>query len=185
MAKAKRIKRTHKFQLNINKGIESWLHERIPMLKEQKKFSQYVREGLSLMIYFAEWGITAQSVYDLFMELRSGQTNKLFEMFPHLQPNIGQVAPVSQPPAPDTSELAKEIATQLILRGGKDTLQMIQGGQQPDSNRTGQLTGKPLAAPQFALPNWDEEDDTPTVIINKSNDMSSAANFVTALRSMQ
>lgn len=159
----------HHFWLNIWKPLEGELDNQVAQLKKQRQFAETVRDGLRLIL-----------------DLRAGSLSVLFELFPHLQERLtAQPAPVSQPPAPDTSELAKEIATQLILRGGKDTLQMMQGGQQPDSNRTGQLTGKQLAAPSFAMPTFDDDDDTPTVIVNRSTDMSSAANFLTALQHMQ
>jgi len=148
--------------------------ETIKTLKSKRAFSAVVRDGIRLIV-----------------DLREKNLDVLYELFPWVIDRLAQEQVVIQsPPAPQNNKaLEDKIARleDLILEITRGTL-MIQAqstGQQPDSNRTGQLTGKPLAAPQFALPNWDEEDDTPTVIINKSNDMSSAANFVTALRSMQ
>lgn len=128
---AKRVKRNHKFQLNINKPFEAWLDEWIPVLKTQKKFSQYVRDGLQLMIQFAEWGMSAASVLSLVGELREGKTDKLFELFPHIQERVVQAAPTPQSPLSDTESLAREIATQIILQGGKTGMEMVSNLMQP------------------------------------------------------
>lgn len=160
----------YKFWLDAYVQAEYSLMETIEALKAERKFAVTMRNALRLII-----------------DLSSGNIDVLLELFPWVVERIGatQPAPVSQPPAPDTSELAKEIATQLILRGGKDTLQMIQGGQQQDSNRTGQGTGKQLAAPQFALPVFDDDSELPTIITKGSTSVDSSLNFITALQHMQ
>lgn len=162
-----RIKRTHKFQLNINKGAELWLHEWIPVLTLQRKFSQYVRDGLSLMIHFAEWGITAQSVYDLFIELRAGKIDKLIVMFPHLRERLtGQVtAPAPEtPPSASIKALQDQVEqlTQIILQQRlPDELHAAKA--QPITGK--QLgVGKVIAAPTFV------DDDLTVEFVEKEID---------------
>jgi len=183
-----RIKRTHKFQLNINRDIEAWLHEWIPILTKERKFSQYVRDGLSIMIQIAEWGMSATSVLILLSELREGKRDKLYEMFPHLREDTQPAAPPPQPmpPAPNTTELAKEIATQIILQGGADKILMQSTGQQMDSNRTGQ-GAKMLTQQQFALPTFDDDEaeTQEAIAVTKNTTQDSAANFLNAAMALR
>lgn len=194
-----RKKRQHKFQLDINKDVEAWLHERIPILTKQRKFSQYVRDGLSLMIYFAEWGMTAQAVYDLFCELREGKKGKLYEMFPHLKEEHEQAAPPpAPPPPPDTSALERKIEqlTQLVLERGGESIpnttniypQMSGlGGLQKMQPAAPKLaTGKALNAPQFALPVFDDDDEQlPTLVTTKGSAPDAGINFLGGIMSLR
>jgi hypothetical protein len=146
MAKKRDIrkKRQHKFQLDINKSVDNWLHEWIPQLKAQHKFSQYIRDGLTLMFYFAEWGLAVQSVLDLFVQLRNGETDKLFEMFPHLQGRVGQgVSPSSG--AGHLDKLDKiESMLEIVLAEKKD-------GTKYTMQSTIPTTTLPKAAPPKAV----------------------------------
>lgn len=73
------------FWLDTKKPDEAWLLNAIPTLKERRLFSRFIREGVSLMIHFNEWGMKAQEVHDLIASLRAGETEKLLAMFPHLR----------------------------------------------------------------------------------------------------
>lgn len=73
------------FWLDTKKPDEAWLLENIPALKERRLFSRFIREGVSLMIHFNEWGMKAQEVHDLIASLRAGETEKLLTLFPHLR----------------------------------------------------------------------------------------------------
>ena len=108
----------------------------------------------------------------LLWALENNDLSVLFEMFPHLKSQF--IAPAGGDGGPLDE-----------IRG---MLEVIAAGQKTNGylmQSAGQGTGKQLNAPQFALPVFEELDDAPTVIISKSNDLSSANNFVTALKSMQ
>lgn len=99
------------FWLDEQKPNEKWLLENIPMLKSKWVFSRCMREGLELLIHFREWSIKASDVYELIIDLRAGNLDKLVSMFPHFKSKL-----VSN--GAGGNELAKEIAAQIILQGG-------------------------------------------------------------------
>ena len=68
------------FWLDEKKPNEQWLLQNIPVLKSKWIFSRCMREGLELLIYFKEWSIKANDVYDLIVDLRAGNLDKLFSM---------------------------------------------------------------------------------------------------------
>lgn len=99
------------FWLDEHKPNEKWLLENIPMLKSKWIFSRCMREGLELLIHFREWGVKASDVYELIIDLRAGNLDKLLSMFPHFKSKLaGNGA--------GGNDLAKEIAAQIILQGG-------------------------------------------------------------------
>lgn len=173
MAKAERIKRTHKFQLDINKDVESWLHEWIEHLTKQRKFSQYVRDGLRLMI-----------------DLSAGNLDVLIELFPWVSERLAQghgaTPPTPQPPPViNQTELAKEIAAQIVLQGGVNPIEMRSTNtvatQEAPKVSTGQGT-KQIPAPNFAMPVFDDDDDLSTVIVTtKNTNTISTQNFLRSL----
>ncbi|MBA3867555.1 MAG: hypothetical protein H0X30_00220 [Anaerolineae bacterium] len=122
------------FWLDENKPNEQWLLDNIPMLKSKWVFSRCMREGLELLIHFRAWSIKAADVYELLVDLREGNLDKLLAMFPHLRAKFdgGRVG---------ENELAKEIAAQIILQGGS-------GGYLMKSATM--ITPKPLPAPPIA-----------------------------------
>ncbi len=140
---------------------EDWLvYELIGKLKKptkgQGQFTRAIREGIRL------W-----------TSLRDGQVDVLLELFPWVREALTKSAPVASVGGAGGSDLAKEIAAQIILQGGTPGL-LMGAGQGP----------KPLKAPNFDLPSF-EDDDEPTVLIRASTSTDSSMNFVTALRSMQ
>lgn len=197
----KRIKRNHKFQLNINRGDELWLHEWIQILTKQRKFSQYVRDGLSLMIYFAEWGITAQSILELIDGFRQGSLMKLFELWPHFrvqfeqgQGNQQDIQPQSVPVVPPNSDTMKEIdelrksneqlrqmvedLTALVLAIKTNNGYLLQS-EKPAPAATGP---KLLTQQQFALPTFEDDDDetkpAPKIATKVNTSLDSSLNLV-------
>jgi len=187
MAQAKRIKRTHKFQLDIAKEVEAWLDEWIITLKRKKKFSQYIRDGLTIMIYLAEWGIAADSLIEMLRQMREGSKNKMHEMFPHLQED-STPAPVAVDPTPTTTPDIDELKNTI-----RDLTEMVTaltrtGGYTMQSTQPAAGQGmKKIASPNFALPTFEDEDQEtqPAIMVAKSKNNDSAQNFVSALRSMQ
>ena len=142
---------------------EDWLvYELIGKLKKptkgQGQFTRAIREGIRL------W-----------TSLRDGQVDVLLELFPWVREALTKSAPVASVGGAGGSDLAKEIAAQIILQGGTTGF-LMQSAATP--------TGKQITAPKFEIPNF-EDDDQPTVIVRASSNTDSSLNFVTALRSMQ
>ena len=166
MAKAERRKKNHKFQLNVNKEGELWLHEWIERLTKSRKFSQYVRDGLRLMI-----------------DLSAGNLDVLIELFPWVSERLTAVQPIAPAPVDNTD----------ILRELQDLRQIVLERSIPDTSNdypqmqkaAPKLTGKQLAAPQFALPVFDDDSELPTIITKGSTSVDSSLNFITALQHMQ
>lgn len=156
----------HHFWLNIWNGTEGQLDNAVQELKKQRKFAETVRDGLRLIL-----------------DLRAGSLVVLFELFPHLQERLTAqpVSAISQPPpAPNTTELAKEIATQIILQGGADKILMQSTGQ--GSKQIGGF--KPLPLPTF------DEDETeaetqPTIAVTKNVSINAIDNFISAMTSLR
>lgn len=78
------------FWLDIRKPAERWLEEQIEALKKQRKFSQYVRDGLRLMI-----------------DLSACKTDVLVELFPWI---ADRLRPAETPAADEFELLFNEIA---------------------------------------------------------------------------
>jgi len=163
------------FWLDEKKPHEQWLLDNIPMLKSKWVFSRCMREGLELLIHFRQWSIKAVDVYELIMDLREGNLDKLLSMFPHLKTKLGGEG------AGD-NELSKEVRRlqDLMLSISKSdsyTMQSLAPMQKTDGP-------KAINAPNLSMPIF-EDDDEPTVLIRASTCTDSSMNFVTALRSMQ
>jgi hypothetical protein len=122
------------FWLDETKPNEKWLLQNIPMLKSKWIFSRCMREGLELLIHFKEWSIKASDVYDLIIDLRAGNLDKLLSMFPHFKSRLVSGG--------GENDLAKEIAAQIILQGGANSYLM--------QSTTIAMTPKPLPAPPIA-----------------------------------
>ncbi len=125
----------HHFWLNIWNEPENVLDNEMRELKKQRKFAETVRDGLRLIL-----------------DLRAGSLVVLFELFPHLQERlaVGQVVSPPTPAAPDVNELAKEIATQIILQGGGEKY-VLQSTDNPKGLGKGTQS-------QIAMPLFDDDD---------------------------
>jgi hypothetical protein len=102
----------------------------------------------------------------LYYALEQGDLQELFEVFPQYKAQF----------APSTVEALEQFMD--ILRHQ----QVIQPKQEPQ--QIGQGGPKQIAAPNFAMPVF-EEDDEPTVLVRTSNSTESSMNFVNALKNMQ
>ena len=91
----KRYRLKFTFWLDVTKTAELWLADEIENLKNQRLFSQTIRDGIRLMA-----------------ELRAGRTDTLFSLFPWLVSELSA-------PQPD-QELTHEIARlrELIMSQG-------------------------------------------------------------------
>lgn len=102
----------------------------------------------------------------LLWALENNDLSVLFEMFPHLKNQF----------LPDGLNLIEQIQSMLL-----------QTRLMPSDQPAGQPAGlKALNTPTFALPTFDDEDDElPTLVTNKNNDVNAAANLISRALSLQ
>lgn len=102
----------------------------------------------------------------LLWALENNDLSVLFEMFPHLKNQF----------LPDGLNLIEQIQSMLL-----------QTRVMPSDQPAGQPVGlKALNTPTFALPTFDDEDDElPTLVTNKNNDVNAAANLISRALSLQ
>ena len=102
----------------------------------------------------------------LLWALENNDLSVLFEMFPHLKNQF----------LPDGLNLIEQIQSMLL-----------QTRAMPSDQPAGQPVGlKALNAPTFTLPTFDDEDDElPTLVMNKNNDVNAAANLISRALSLQ
>jgi hypothetical protein len=98
---------------------------------------------------------------NLYWALEQGNLEALFDVFPQYKAQF----------APNTAEALEQFMQILQRQQFAPTVESAAGPKQ-------------IAAPNFAMPIF-EEDDEPTVLIRASTSTDSSLNFVTALRSMQ
>ena len=148
------------FWLDMLNTEEQALGDYVEELKSQRRFVQTVRDGLRLI-----------------KDLRAGNTKVLLELFPLVK---AQLAP---PPASnDTSDIKKELdALKELLRSA--TPQIVAA---PRSIAPIVLTGnpRPLEAPKFDLPRFDD-DDGETLVFSKDTRTDSAQNFLNSMLALQ
>lgn len=155
-----------KFWLDAYVQVEYSIMESIAILKSERKFAATMRNALRLII-----------------DLSAGNIDVLLELFPWVKDRLNEeqtTSPTPQPPPiPDPKELAREIATQIILQGGADKILMQSTGQQTDSSRTGQ-GAKMLTQQQFALPTFDDDEaeTQPAIAVTKNTGVDSFGNFL-------
>jgi|SRR5689334_5994341 hypothetical protein len=143
-----------------DKRAEDWnINELITNLKSKGQFTRAIREGLRLWV-----------------DLRAGNTAVLIELFPAFKDKLNP--PPSAAPAGGGgghSELAKEIAAQIILQGGTPGY-LLQSG----------ATGKPkeIKSPKFDLPVFDDDSDLPTLVTHASTATDAGANLVSSLKGL-
>ncbi len=150
----KQIKRTTRhFQLRVEHPKDKHVAEVLDYARTQRREVTVIREAITL--YWA---------------LENNDLSVLFEMFPHLKPQVAHGAG-------GIDEIKAML--EMIARQQKASTEYVMPSPVP-----GTANPKLLAAPHFAVPLF-EEDDEPTVLIRASTSTDSSLNFVTALRSMQ
>lgn len=153
----KQIKRTTRhFQLRVDNPKDAHVREVLDYAKSQRREVTVIREAVTL--YWA---------------LENGNLEALFEAFPQYKAHLTPSTPAAGGGGPldEIKGMLELIAAQQKTDNG---LLMRSAGQGP----------KQIAAPTFAMPIF-EDDDQPTVIISKSTSMDSSMNFVNALKGMQ
>ena len=148
------------FWLDMLIPEEQGLADYVAELKTQRSFVRTIRDGLRLM-----------------RDLRAGSTDVLFELFPFVRQQL-----VPPPPqAGDAGDLKRELdeLKELLLRSTTPPLVAAARSAAP-------LIGpKPLGAPKFDLPTFDDEDDTDTLILAKDTRTDSALNFLNSMLALQ
>lgn len=143
------------FWLDSQKSDEKGLHQLVNNLKAERQFASAIRDGLRLIC-----------------DLRAGNTDVLYELFPNLRPPV------------------------VINRGGNGDLEEIKamlemvvsqqssGGYQMQSALPA-TTGAPRAldVPKLAMPVF-EDDDSDTIIIKKSTSTDASANLLKAMSNL-
>lgn len=161
MAK-ERFRLQYMFWLDMNKPEEHALAETIAELKENKTFSKVVREGIRLMVDLWQGNLVALLTLFPWVE------EAFFERFQKQQPELDHA-------------LREQLARLEYLMGQGIRPTINTGTIQTSSPLAGP---KPLAAPSFALPRFDD-DDGDTLIITKNHDTGSATNFVNMMKDLQ
>jgi hypothetical protein len=161
----KQVRRqTRHFQLRVDHPQDTHVREILDYAKSQRREVTLIRDAVAL--YWA---------------LEQGDLSALFEKFPQYKERLnGRGSGVSG------SELAKEIAAQIILQGSTPGY-MMQSAQPsliapaPETTPSKLISGfKPLAAPV------EEDDDLPTLTLNTSKSVNdSTANLVNCMLGLQ
>jgi len=166
MADTKRYRVMHKFWLDLRKDYEDWLDETIHTLKQERTYSQTVRDGIRLIV-----------------DLRHKKLDALLELFPWVENWI-------------ESEVQRRIAERSIsiqsridrLEGQLDAMSRMQQPQLEAGSERRMLTDngqRPmLPGPQK---NADDEDDTALLTVKKArgDNGQSAENFLKSMMNLQ
>lgn len=149
---------TFRFQLDIGRDNVEFFSQLQKYLAAKKSWKRYAMDGLRL-------------IYDL----KNGSTAVLLELFPNIRDMLGQGCG-------DTNDMLREILDnqrKLLERGITDA----SIPQTPLAALPANGGPKPLNAPTFAMPTWDDEDD---VKIETRRDTSNSAvnNFMKAMSSL-
>lgn len=147
------------FWLDVAKPDELALAEQIEELKQEREFARTLRSGIRLIC-----------------DLKKGQTDVLFELFPWVKNEM-----VSSPSTGTDELLQRELERleEMIL---KQAMPADTPKVPPHAHPSGP---KPLAVPQFARPTFDDEDDLDTVVLQKVAGGNSAMNFVRSMLSLE
>jgi len=136
-------------------------HTRKYQFRNDHPMDQHVEDILNFWKKGKQEITNLRKAVALYYALEQGDLPQLFEFFPQYKAQF----------APNTAE-ALEQFMQILQRQQVATVPEPAAGP------------KQIAAPNFAMPIF-EEDDEPTVLIRTSSSTDSSLNFVTALRNMQ
>lgn len=148
----------YRFWLDIAKPDEETIADKIEILKNERSFTQTIRDGVNLIV-----------------DLRAGKTDVLFELFPLMKAKLQSSSSGSN----DNGNISRDIArleTLILQQGSKPEqpiMKPVSGGLQP-------LQGfKPLAPPP-------EDDSDMDLIVTKAvGDGKSASNFLASMNALQ
>ncbi|MEZ4667824.1 MAG: hypothetical protein R3E39_07915 [Anaerolineae bacterium] len=145
------------FWLDMHKSDEHELAETIDDLKTRKLFAKSVRDGITLVV-----------------SLMEGRLDVLFSMYPWVREEFEKRAGMRSAEA-----LEAQLNRIEQLMGQGITLPVDMKVQPSGAGP------KPLKAPSFALPRFDDDDELDTLIINKSTSTNAALNFVNNMKNLQ
>lgn len=154
------------FWLDIRRDEEYVVAEQIQLLKSQRAFAKTIRDGIRLIC-----------------DLRAGNISVLLELFPFVQAKLASQTVSS---STDNSDLKHEIETlkALLLRSTIPSM-----GTSPRSIGSAPLIDgpKPLAAPKFDLPRFDEDEDNEaeTLILTRDTSVDAGLNFLNSILALQ
>ena len=101
MAAKSRYRVMHKFWLDITKNTEEWLDEQITQLKQQRAYTEAVRDGLRLIL-----------------DLRAGRLDVLFELFPWVRAEFLDYMQALQPASDHALQKRLDSLETLLLQQG-------------------------------------------------------------------
>lgn len=149
----KQVKRqTRHFQLRAEHPVDQHVKEILDFKKSKRSEVTAIRDGVRLL-----WA------------LENNDLSVLFEMFPHLKP---QIAGGGGGGNSDLHEIKSML--EIVVAGRKSNELLMQSAAAP----AGTTTGKQIAAPKFDLPE-DDSDDLPTIVTQQSKSaINSAQNLI-------
>ena len=146
-----------KFWLDVTKPEEGRIADKIEILKNERTFSQVIRDGIRLM-----W------------DLKQGKTDVLYELFPWVQADAPSRS-LNQSNNPKLASQLKRIEQLLLEQSQTPALEAELG--------RGEI--KRLNVGSMAPPSFDD-DDIPTINVRKatSNGTSATTNFLNSLQAL-
>ena len=156
MAQAKRYRMRFDFQLNVAKDDEFAIAEQIANLKTQGLYSKTVRDGIRLV-----------------SDLRDGNLDMLYELFPWVRAEFLEYMAAVQPQLSDTEINIQQQLSRIeeLLANGDTTssaLNITSGGGGP----------KPMKIPSISPPDFDDHDDAPLIVTKAAASGNTAQNFI-------
>ena len=162
MAKIKRYRMRFDFQLNVAKDSEFAIAETIKWLKSQGLYSKTIRDGIRLIC-----------------DLRDGNLDVLFELFPWVRAEFLEYMSSLQPQKSDTelviAEHLERIETLLSTTGSGSHVSSGVGGP------------KAMNVPGISAPDVDKDETDVALVMKKSerNGHQAAENFLSSAFSLQ
>lgn len=152
------------FWLDSRKSDEKGLHQLVNNLKAERQFTSAIRDGLRLIC-----------------DLRAGNTDVLYELFPNLRPpvviNGGGGGDLQEIKAMLEIVVSQQSSGGYQMKSVKPATQLRQNSDEADAPRA-------LDVPKLAMPVFDDDDDMPTLVIQKSSDTSASANLLKAMSNL-
>jgi hypothetical protein len=155
-AKPQRFRLRFPFWLDLNKQDEADLADKIEHLKNERSFTKTIRDGIRLIC-----------------DLRAGQVDVLFELFPWVKDKLVEHT---------TSSPTTAIEAQLQRLEAMLTEQGAVAIDRPGISMGGP---KPLPVAKVSLPTFDDDYNQDTVIIRKATNTDAATNLVNSMLGLQ
>jgi hypothetical protein len=155
MARTKRYRMRYDFQLNVAKADEQAIAEQIAVLKDQGLYSKTVRDGIRLV-----------------SDLRDGNLDVLFALFPWVRAEFLEYVGAVQPPKSEAeAAIAKQLARIEELLANDKSLSPVELGQGGGGPRK-------MNAPSVPAPKVDDDDSDLLQVKKSDSGGASAQNFL-------